>query len=310
MAKGKQEVENFSCICCGKAYPESDYYKSHSPHYYIGRLPACRECISRLYDTYSFKYNDSKMAVKRICMLFDIWWSNSEFSNIDIDDPDLIKKYINRVNRSQYRGRTFDTSIEMGFDIADVIEEIREAIPKTTKGKKTKTEKNVEKKPSAKMSSPTLIKKWGSGFTPSEYQTLEDHYHYLKKANPNCDSNQEIFIVDLCYTKMQQLKAVQQGRVDDYNKLTDSYTKSFKAAGLKTVSDDTTVNEDSWSAWTSIVSQYTPEEYYRNKKLYKDIDGIGEYYERHAIRPLRNILDGTEIRDSEYFVHEDGEDYE
>ena len=116
--------------------------------------------------------------------------------------------------------------------------------------------------------------------------------------------------MDLCYIKSQQMRALRESRIDDYNKLTDSYRKSFTQAGLKTVSDDSTVNEDSWSSWTSIISQYTPEEYYKDKTLYMDFDGIGEYYERHAIRPLRNILEGTEIRDSKYYVHEDSDEDE
>ena len=72
---------------------------------------------------------------------------------------------------------------------------------------------------------------------------MERHYDSLVAANPRSNSNQEIYIMDLCYTKMQQLKAIRDGNVDNYNKLTESYRKSFKEAGLKTVQDND-INND------------------------------------------------------------------
>ena len=230
------------------------------------------------------------MAMKRLCMFFDIYWSYDIFSSVDLSKDDVVGNYLSRIKKRY--GRSFEDSINEGFDMADTIDD--ERIEKSKE----------ESEPQAKMSPPALIKKWGSGFAPDEYQTLEDHYKYLKNANPNCDSNQEIFIIDLCYTKMQQLKAVQQGRVDDYNKLTESYNKSFKTAGLKTTKD---MNEEEFSIGVSIeqLERYTPAEYYRDQKLYSDHDSIKDYVERFMLRPLRNLMHGTKDRDFEYYIKDD-----
>lgn len=270
---------------------EDDFNKSQSGLYYNSLLPVCKSCLDNIFETFKLQLDNPRNAAQRVCMLFDIWWNEKIFNQIDPNENGVIGKYVKKINKKQYMGRTFANSIEEGFrlyasDDDDVEANTVEAV------------------------SESKVKKWGSGFTNTDYEILEDHYKYLKKANPNCDSNQEIFIMDLCYIKSQQMRALRESRIDDYNKLTDSYRKSFTQAGLKTVSDDSTVNEDSWSSWTSIISQYTPEEYYKDKTLYMDFDGIGEYYERHAIRPLRNILEGTEIRDSKYYVHEDSDEDE
>ena len=66
--------------------------------------------------------------------------------------------------------------------------------------------------------------------------------------------------------------------------------------------------DDCWSTFVGIVSQYTPEEFYKNKDRYKDFDGLGEYYERFAVRPLRNIELGSQDRDYEFYVHEEDAD--
>ena len=149
--------------------------------------------------------------------------------------------------------------------------------------------------------------RWGSGLSDDDYKTLEEHYRYLKKANPDFDSNQEIFIMDLCQTKMQQTNAMKSGRTDDYIKLTESYRKTFSQAGLKTTPDSNESNNESWGTWIGMISKYTPEEYYKDKTLYKDFDGIGEYFKRFVLRPLKNLQFGTTDRDKEYFVSDDEE---
>ena len=233
-------------------------------------------------------------------MAFDIYYNETLYKAAVANTGKEITRYIRSTQMKQYKDKTFDDSLDEGF----LWEENRKRIRVSDKDL---TEDLTKKNPHAVIDviRDEDIERWGAGFDSTDYETLNSHYQYLKTANPNCDSNQEIFIIDLCYTKMQQMKAVREGRVDDYNKLTDSYRKSFQQAGLKTVQDESTVNQDCWSSLTGMISQYTPEEYYKDKNLYKDFDNIGEYYDRHAIRPLRNIINGTAERDYEYYVHED-----
>ena len=56
-----------------------------------------------------------------------------------------------------------------------------------------------------------------------------------------------------------------------------------------------------------MISKYTPEEYYKDKTLYKDFDGIGDYFKRFVLRPLRNLQLGTTDRDKEFFVSDEEE---
>ena len=115
---------------------------------------------------------------------------------------------------------------------------------------------------------------------------LEEHYKYLKKANPDFDSNQEIFIMDLCQIKMQQTRAMMSGRTDDYIKLTESYRKTFAQAGLKTVKESANDDDFSFGLTAQMIEQYSPAEYYKDKERYKDFDGLGDYITRLLTRPL------------------------
>ena len=228
--------------------------------------------------------------MQRICMMFDIYYDAALFNKCYDDDDTIVGNYMRQLNLGQYRGRTFDTSIEEGLFFT---------------GEKSKTVAplvEVLTEEDSEPIDPRLIAQWGAGLSKTDYEILDSHYKYLKSANPNCDSNQEIFITDLCYTKMQQMRAVRENRTSDYNTMTESYRKTFMQAGLKTTQDMSASNEDCWGVWQERIAQYTPEEYYRNKKLYRDFDGIGDYFERFVLRPLRNLMHGTQDRDPEYCV--------
>lgn len=287
----------YACCRCNEHFNSmTQFYKSYSELYArTGYLPICKNCLNKLFDSYIQKYGDARKAMQRICMAFDLYYNDSIFDTCDDGTSAMLGNYIKRLNMVQYKGRTFSTSLDEGFEFN-----------KTSYKKKNISKQQKSKEPEVEEINQTDIEKWGIGFEGVDYDILNSHYKLLKTANPNYDSNQEIFIIDLCYTKMQQMKAVREGRVDDYNKLTDSYRKSFTQAGLKTVKDSNINEEFTIGINAETIEKYTPAEYYKNKELYRDFDNIGDYINRFLLRPLRNLMHGTKDRDYEYFV-KDGE---
>lgn len=285
--KAVKPDKKYPCCQCGEELLLTRFNKSCSRLYAgIGHLPICKDCLSREYKKYTIEYRNDEKAMQRICMLFDIYFNSAVFHKCNQSEDVVLGNYMKQLNLGQHKGKTFDATIKEGFFF------------KGTKG-------NVELGALDDGDDPVdphIVDKWGAGLTRSDYDALERHYRYLKTANPNCDSNQEIFINDLCYTKMQQMRAVRENRTGDYNTMTESYRKTFMQAGLKTIQDMSTNNEDCWGIWQERIAQYTPEEYYKNKKLYRDFDGIGEYFERFVLRPLRNLMHGYQDRDPEYCV--------
>lgn len=298
-----KSVDKCVCCCCGESLSNDKFYRSNSNFYTNGILPICKNCFVRKFGEYSKIYMSNKKAMQRMCMAFDIYFNEDVFDSCDTKDDAVVGKYFRKMNLGQYRDKKFDDSLDEGlFELS--------GDRKKVKGKRVAIVDeydNVQEETESSKISPKDIEKWGIGFDIVDYGILNSHYKFLKKVNPNCDNNQEIFINDLCYTKMQQLKAVREGRVDDYSKLTESYRKTFQQAGLKTVQDENKTSDDCWSQWTGIISQYTPEEYYKDKQLYADWDDLGEYYQRMAVRPLKNLQLGTNERDKEYYVHDDKE---
>lgn len=203
------------CCRCNMALGIRDYYKSCSHMFSEGHLPICKTCFSALFDQYAADYQSLKKALQRMCMAFDLYYNETLFESCENNRDTLVGNYIRKLNIKQNANKTFDTSIKEGFDVLSG--------EKRVKGSKNKKiaivdEYGNEQDEEVRVSSKDL-EKWGMGLDPDDYRALNDHYKFLKNANPNCDNNQEIFIMDLCYTKMQQLKAVREGRIDDLTRL-------------------------------------------------------------------------------------------
>lgn len=299
MAKPTLPVKEITYKCARCEFEDNkptNFYKSNSTLFNNhGYMPVCKDCVAQIYNMYLVSFNNVHNAVKRICMAYDLYYNeqivDSCIKKYAASVPP-IGDYMKKLNMSQYKGKTFDTTIDENVDIK---KEESVMLPSTEKIEKVTT-------------IPESVRaRWGSGLSDDDYKTLEEHYKYLKKANPEFDSNQEIFIMDLCQTKMQQTRAMMSGRTDDYIKLTESYRKTFAQAGLKTTPEVAESNNESWGTWIGMISKYTPEEYYKDKTLYKDFDGIGEYFKRFVLRPLRNLQFGTTDRDKEYFVSDEEE---
>lgn len=291
----KQTVKQTMCCRCGGMFVDAQFYRSYSEHHAAlgGHLPICKECFHQEYDAYIERYQSRRRAMKRMCMIYDVYYSDKIFDSCENEEASE-GRYFRKLNIRQCKDRTFEDSLQEGFMFVDG--ERSDVLKLKTKAEIAAEDPEIEEDD---------IEKWGSGFLKEDYEMLNAHYKYLKAANPNCDSNQEIFIKDLCYINMQKMKAVRGERVEDYNKLTESYRKSFSQAGLKTVRDASEVESFSMGATIEMIEKYTPAEYYKNKDLYKDHDNIGEYIERLMLRPLRNLMHGTTERDHEYYIRDE-----
>ena len=290
----------YKCSCCGKGFNslKTNFQKTNSPLFQSneGYLPWCKSCTdSYMNILIGFYSQNEEHAIEHFCQQVD-WVYDIEplkcAREISSDRSRIssyaAKKNLNVGNRKSY----FDT-LKHNYE--------------------NKLDNIIESREQAKSEDSTItasaVDRWGVGFTEIDYKVMDDHYRMLKRQNPNCDANQEIFIKSLCSLSMLQAKALKDGDSDKYVKLTDQYAKTFKQAGLRTVEEKDSSNDETFCMTLGFISDYTPEEFYQDRELYADFDKIGEYMERHILRPMMNLEAGSDIRDTEYFVPE-GDEYE
>jgi len=298
-----ESIQEYICCQCGRKLSETKFYKSNSEFYISGRLPICKDCFindvkikMELPD-----YKSSKKAMQRMCMAFDVYFEEDLFDNCDVRDNIniVIGNYFKQLNMKQHHNKTFENSIANG--------EILSGERKLPRKKKVAVVDEYGNIDDGYKISQKDIDKWGDGFDPGDYNILNAHYKQLNTANPNCDSNQEMFIIDLCYIKMKQMKAIKEDKIDDFTKLTESYRKSFTQAGLQVAKENSAKDDFLLGVTGEVIENYTPAEYYLNKELYKDFDGFGDYFKRTVLRPIKNLMFGTDERDPEYHVKDEEE---
>lgn len=287
----------YKCSCCGKGYvgkQGNNFQRSPSPLFQAnnGFLPWCKSCTEKYYKLLvDFYSGNEEHALEHFCQQVD--W---------VYEPAALKaSLIARQSCSRAARYAIKKNINVGG---------RKTFIDTMKyNYKLKKQEAIMSKEQAKTGdgsvSASAIDRWGLGLTEADYKILDEHYRMLKKNNPNCDNNQEIFIKTLCNLNMLMLRALQHSDSDKYVKLTEQYSKTFAKAGLKTVQETDGSADETLGVTLATISQYTPEEYYLGKDLYKDHDKLGEYFERFVKRPLKNLMMGTNTRDKEYYVKDD-----
>ena len=290
----------YKCSCCGGGFTSQDrnFQKSNDVLFQAnnGYLPWCKNCTDNYVAqmTAVFSYNE-ELAMRDFCQRAG--WNYDE--NALVASMETYSGHRNRSRISHYAAKknincdgrkTYLDSLKHEY---------------TNDQNKVITSKEQIKEQELSLSAAS-VDRWGAGLgSEVDYKNLDEHYRMLKKNNPNCDNNQEIFIKSLCNINMLALRALRNGDSDKYIKLTDQYSKTFTKAGLFAIQETDNSANEPLGVTLATISQYTPEEYYKDKELYKDFDKIGDYFDRFVKRPLRNLMLGTTDRDPEYFVKDE-----
>ena len=228
-----------SCFYCGKEYVDTNYYKSGSVFYSnIGKIPYCKQCIEKFYQQFYEKYtnegclNPEKKAVKRLCMIFDIYYKDDAFNSA----IDSVKKreinispmgaYMKMIQLSQYKGKTYENTItqEEQEGIASSFVDMSES-------------RNVDEK---------TIKFFGAGFTYEDYEFLKEQYDdWVARHECKTKAQEEVF-KRICFKQLEILKATRRG--EDTKNLDATFQNYLDTAKLqpKQNSGDTTADNQTF----------------------------------------------------------------
>ena len=110
-----KQNEKRICCTCGKSLSLNRFYKSYSNLYIDSLLPICKDCFSHKFGEYGKAYKSNKIAMQRMCMLFDIYFNEDMFDSCDNNDETVIGNYFRKLNMTQYQGKTFENSLNNGI---------------------------------------------------------------------------------------------------------------------------------------------------------------------------------------------------
>lgn len=211
-----KSTKEYTCLTCGLKYKgvEKQFFTSSSILYSYndGHITTCKNCINRIYKKYLEQYKDEYQAIKRVCMLFDLYFSQTIFEmseRFDKTKSTRMAAYISKLSLKQYCKKTYDDFLLEHKD--DDNKQINNEIPER------------------------FIKTWGFGFTLEEYQLLNNKFSEWKSKVEIDGVARETLVRDLCVIKLQQHKALQEENIDIYNKLQKTYQDTLASANLKPI---------------------------------------------------------------------------
>lgn len=267
-------VDEMYCLRCGKKYNLSEFIGSDSElHEAICKIPYCKDCVEEMYQNYLKKYkrqkveNPEKMAIERMCMILDLYYSDEAFNSALKEKNkkigySLIKYYIKHIKLYKYRNRTYDNTIKEkykdGFSNVDLY-----------------SDEDIEKYNKKPENIKAAIKLFGSGFSDDDYRFLYNQYSDWTTRHECQTKAQEEVFKQICFTQLELLKANRKG--EDTKDLTSTFQKLLDTAKLQPKQNSGDTVSRSQTFGTLIDKWENTRPLPDIDEDLKDVDKIGKY---------------------------------
>ena len=254
------------CINC-KCSDEKEFYSSNSKFFVsIGKIPYCKNCINELYTYYCKKYEaenytfPEKRAVKRICMAFDVYYSDKVFEDAikalkKMPNMSVISSYMKQSHLIQYSDKSYDNTFYC--DEKDGV---------------TETYANINN--NEKVDDKT-VKFFGSGFSDDDYKFLQEQYNDWTTRHECATKVQEEVFKRLCFKQLEILKATRRG--EDTKHLDATFQNLLETAKLQPKQNAKDVVSDAQVFGTLIDKWENTRPLPDIDEQLKDVDKIGLY---------------------------------
>jgi len=285
------------CTCCGGHATKSDlikkFYISYSPfHSHTGRVPICKQCILEKSTIHGELVVDMFVEVIRtldkpfINTVFES--SITEVINDSIEEysmadkeyvikkraESVISHYIKNISLPQYTRLTW-----LDGDGRYINKDSRQSNIEDITDDATIND---------------LIFKWGENLMESDFIFLENRYDALFAMGGAQFESDIMMLKQICLEELNIRKM--RAKSQDVSKQLESLqrlmaTANIRPTDIKNANAD--LLNDSYGKWLNTIEEYEPAEYFSDKSLYDDFDGIKKYFADWVLRPLKNLLKGT-----------------
>ena len=268
----------YKCCTCGKKYTKQsgNFSYSQSPLYKGNNsfLPICNNCLENLVEQYTELLGSQNEAIKRVCLHWDIYFSESLLNSTKKIDANRsrIKCYVKNCNLQQHAGKTYDTYLkEINSERIDTINDLEEL----------KQDKEI------KVSQKT-IKFFGLGYTPEQYRFLQDQYDDWTHRHECRTKSQEEVFKNLCIAQLNiQIAQQTGGKVKD---AMDSFQNLLGTANLKPCQTNENALADQNTFGTLIKKWENEKPISEPDPEWKDVDGIARYIHIYFLGHLCKMM--------------------
>ena len=283
MAKSKK-----ICTACGEEKAQNvGFYISRSKLYKFndGRMPICKECLSKLFKELQAKYSDEVKALYHLCMLFDIYFDKdlvAKSSNMEkfSSDDNLLKSYMKNVNSlNQYK---FKDSMSSDCIVLDdnLIKEEKENIEEDIYEEREMT-------PELKK---LCLKRWGSGYSDEDYLYLEDNYAEFYEAYAHDTPAERMLLMNITKTLLEGEKSRKSGDKKGYENMLKLVSSMLTDAAIKPSQKKTMGDEVGECFGVFIENLEKNEPVNEAIDEFADVDNIGKLIDRQFVKNFAKVF--------------------
>ena len=138
------------------------------------------------------------------------------------------------------------------------------------------------------------IFEWGRGFYLKDYEYLNKELKVWEDKH-ECDTEaQETLLHEIAIEKLK-IRQDRESNLDTTDRVKSlmSLVKTGNLIPRKSSSTNTTETLDAWGVWMKDIEDYSPAEWIKDQKKFKDVDGILDYIKKYIIRPMKNFVTGS-----------------
>lgn len=273
------------CTACGEdKRPAIDFYLSRSKLYKFnnGRMPVCKECLSKLFKELNAKYSDEVKALYHLCMLFDIYFDRdlvekSSANNNFGDEDNLLKSYMKNVNSlNQYK---FKDSMSSDCIILDdnLLENKKEEVEINNKTLFEVTDK--------------MEVRWGASLPIEDYMFLESKYKEFTDVYECRTPAQRLIFEQIAKCLLRGEKALKKDNDVAFEKMNNMVSKLMTDGNIKPIQEASVAEDDTatWGKWINLIEQERP--IGEPCEQFKDVDKISTYITKWFTRQMQRVFD-------------------
>jgi hypothetical protein len=244
-------------------------------------MSVCKDCSNEIYDGYYAAEKDRHKAVLNTCRILNIIYLNEAVDAAlkDKEKRDAKKSVKHDVPFfSIYKGRLANM-LTLKKDVRGLT--FVEPTSLTSDNPITESDEGYA----------DLTGFWGEGMSWEDYRYLETQYSEWSKSHSIDSQSEKVLLKFICLKELEIRKAMVSG--SDTASLVKQFTELLKASALTPALSNVASggkSMDSWGNFLAVIEQQTPAEYYEDKKLFADFDGIEKYIKKFILRPIRNFI--------------------
>ncbi|MFS0643687.1 hypothetical protein [Siminovitchia sp. 179-K 8D1 HS] len=214
----KQKQNRKICSKCEKEKSATDFYLSANNIINAdGRLPICKTCLE------SVAHFDDIERFIDVCRMIDRPFIRSEYAaSFTAKKP--FGEYFRRIGMPQNKSKTYLNS-EFDGNFSDKV-----AKPSSEVNKRYDASDLIDFKVTS-----DIVVRWGNGYSEQELYQLESFYESMIRANDITTPQHVEQLKLLCKLNLEQNKALDEGRINDFKNLNTQYNKVLENSGFRPI---------------------------------------------------------------------------